>query len=164
MNTAEITKVLLSDIYARRVFCGVFPRDKLPRRIKSYRPCAFVINTDDSAGPGEHWVGVFYDGLGKCEYFDSFGVPPLHRDIESFLMRNSLFNYRYNYRMLQHATSSTCGLYVIYYILIKSRGGSLFRVLRPFYSYNTQTNDQIVIRLVRPFLKSANQKAVCCGI
>lgn len=153
MNNLQLTAVLTSDIFAQRVFCGVFPRDILPRRVQTRRPCAYVINTDRYGKPGEHWVCVFFDGFGKSEYFDSFGLPPLHSDIEQFIKRNSQSS-RYNQRFLQDLTSSACGLYVIYYVLIKSRGGSLNRMLTCFNSLRQRSNDRRVTRLVRPYMQN----------
>eukprot|EP00745_Piridium_sociabile_P016482 TRINITY_DN24483_c1_g2_i1.p5 TRINITY_DN24483_c1_g2~~TRINITY_DN24483_c1_g2_i1.p5 ORF type:complete len:154 (+),score=7.34 TRINITY_DN24483_c1_g2_i1:3583-4044(+) len=147
MNNLEITSVLKRDTYAGRVFGGVYPRNKLPRYIKK-RPIAFVINTDHSDGPGEHWVGVWFDRRGRAEYFDSFGFPPiLHEDIEQFIFRNSQ-SCRYNSRWLQDETASNCGFYVLYFILRKSRGVTMDRLLSPFNPRRVIHNDQTVIRRV----------------
>ena len=153
MNTEEIATALKRDLYARRVFGGVYPQDKLPR-VASY-PSAFVINTDRSEGPGEHWVAVWLDGRGKAEYFDSFGLPPsFYEGIEHFILNHS-YRYRYNQRLLQDLTSSACGYYVLYFVLKKSRGASLPRLLAPFHPHKLRTNDQKVTSYVRALKKEA---------
>ena len=37
----------------RKMFCWVFPSDKLPQTLEKY-PCGFVANTDPSGKPGTH--------------------------------------------------------------------------------------------------------------
>lgn len=149
MNTQQIQSMIMSDRCARRVFQGVYPRDKLPVHV-SY-PSLFVINTDCSDGPGLHWVAVSFNRFGYVEYFDSFGMPPLHVDIVQFLKRNGHHPYTFNSRLLQDMTSSACGLYVVYYVLMKSRGQRLARILWPFSSRYQWTNDRKVRQLVRSF-------------
>ena len=115
MNGRQLTQRLLNDPYARRTFRGVFPRDRLPLRVNTRRPSAYVINTDRQEGPGEHWAVVWFDGRGRGEYFDSFGLPAVYRDIEDFILRHCQ-SYLYNQRVLQDPLSSTCGLYCMYYV------------------------------------------------
>ena len=141
--------MLMSDIGARRVFKGVYPRDRLPVCV-TY-PSIFVVNTDTSDGPGLHWVAVSFDRFGYSEYFDSFGLPPVHSDIATFIDKNSFYPFVYNSRFLQDMTSSVCGLYVIYYVLLKSRGHSLSRIVLPFTSRNQWLNDRKVQYLVGSF-------------
>ena len=148
MNSKQLAAVLLRDLCSRRVFRGVYPRNKLPYFVNTRHPSAFVINTDVSSGPGEHWVAVWFDGRGKAEYFDSFGLPPLYPDIESFILRHCR-NYLYNQRMLQDLSSSMCGVYVLYFILMKSRGALMSRILSPFHPHKPQTNDRKVWSVVQ---------------
>ena len=147
MNSKEIAAVLLKDIHSRRVFKGVYPRNRLPFHVYTGRPCAFVINTDVASGPGKHWVAVWFNGKGGAEYFDSFGLPPSSSDIKQFIVTNS-FTYFYNHRLLQDLTSSMCGYYVLYFVMKKSRGASMSRLLAPFHPHKLQTNDQRVGSLV----------------
>ncbi len=103
MNGNQLKEILARDSYARRTFCGVFPRDELVFiSVDTSKPSTYIINTDTSYGRGEHWVVVYFNGLGKGEYFDSFGLPPRHRDIEQFINRYVL-GYQYNRRILQNS-------------------------------------------------------------
>ena len=108
----------------------------------------YLINTDHSAGPGEHWVCVWCDGRGHVEYFDSFGLPPVFASIQNFIDRNRSGRFKYNKRLLQSLTSSACGLYVLYYVLMKSRGATLSRVQQMFRRNNLWGNDRRVRSLV----------------
>ena len=163
MNGREITLVLTADPHASRYFRGVFPKDQLPRHI-SGKPACYVINTDSSRGPGEHWVAVWLHHDGRSEYFDSFGLPPRHREIIDFLRRNSVTWYHHNRRLLQNVTSSTCGLYVIYYICMKSRGWSMRRLLRPFHPHRQRANDELVWKITRPHLSALTYENRRCRV
>jgi hypothetical protein len=48
-------------------FRGVYPQDKFPSKSGYY-----IVNTDVSTGPGEHWVAV-YSTASKLYIYDSFG-------------------------------------------------------------------------------------------
>ena len=150
MNNQEIRALLTRDPRARRVFRGVFPRDKLPQYEKDVG--AYIINTDHSRGPGEHWVCVWFDGQGGAEYFDSFGLPPTLDPVLRFIERNTTKRFTYNKRLLQNMLSSACGLYVMYYVLMKSRGALLSRVQRVFNTYQPRANDNRVRSLVKNML------------
>ena len=54
----QIERAILSDPVTRRTFHGVETRDhvKIPRQ----RPSVIIANTDDSSGPGKHWVVFFF--------------------------------------------------------------------------------------------------------
>lgn len=150
MNNREITRVLAQHPTARRVFRGVYPRDRLPRhRLSKNHHHAFVINTAPAGHRGEHWVGVWLDARTRiAEYFDSYGLPPRHHDIQDFLLKNCTY-YKYNDHVLQDALSSTCGLYVMYFIIRKSYGDSLPRALSIFSANSPATNDRKVIQKFR---------------
>ena len=153
MNTRDIHKILAADMFVHRFNFKVLARDQLPTHIDRTKPAAFIINTDPSDRPGLHWVGLYFDGLGHFEYVDSFGLPPLHDEIETLIAHNTTQPLTYNTRGLQDILSNTCGLYVLYFILIKSRGGSMRRVVTPFTtSHRQRVNDRVVYRLVRPWL------------
>ena len=51
-------------------FNGVFSRNNLPNKI---RDGAYVINLDEYADIGTHWISLFC-GKNEIVYFDSFGV------------------------------------------------------------------------------------------
>ena len=57
MNTVQIASALEQDPKTSKMFCRVFPSDKLPQTIDKY-PCGLVANTDLSARPGAHWVSI----------------------------------------------------------------------------------------------------------
>lgn len=152
MNTQQIYRILLADHLVRRThIVQVLARDQLPTHIDYNKTAAFIINTDKSDQPGSHWVGLYFDGA--FEYFDSFGLPPYHEEIISFIERNSTRPVIYNPRILQDLQSGACGLFSIHFIRVKCRRGRMSRVLLPFSAGHRQyINDRIVWRLVSPLI------------
>ena len=58
-------------------FNGVFSRKKLPKKIKNG---AYVINLDEYADIGTHWI-VLFCNRNKIVYFDSFGVEEIPEEM-----------------------------------------------------------------------------------
>ena len=143
----------MSDRRARRIFRGVFPRDKLPQCVDKHRPAGYVINTGKSDTRGMHWTACYYDGAGKIEYMDSFGFSAdMYEDIYKFILKHST-RYTYNKRLLQDVVSSMCGYYVIYFLLMKSRGVSMQKILSVFHPTNLYANDTLVFKRVQQILR-----------
>ena len=62
-------------------FNGVFSRDNLPKKIKDG---ACVINLDEYADVGTHWVPLFCN-RSEIVYFDSFGVEHVPEEIKELI-------------------------------------------------------------------------------
>ncbi|KAI8499056.1 hypothetical protein Bbelb_235090 [Branchiostoma belcheri] len=90
MDTKQIYSVLESDENTAPIARGVFAADQLPTNVPDY-PSAYVVNTDDSGKPGQHWLALYFDDTMRGEFFDSYGRAPKDypRSIELFLRRNS---------------------------------------------------------------------------
>ncbi len=135
-----------NDIYAllKGVNCliGVYARNKLPCKVNT-RPSAVIVNTDPHGQPGEHWITIYLNTDGSVDYFDSFGLPPLHVDFYQFMAKNSTRGMRYNPITLQHITASTCGLYCVFYVQDRCSGMTHCDVVSKF-SLNTRHNDRQV--------------------
>ena len=55
----------------KKLFWGVFPRDKLPR-ITTY-PSSKIVNTDKQTDKkGDHWLAIYVGKNKNCEFVDSF--------------------------------------------------------------------------------------------
>ena len=59
-------------------FNGVFPRNNLPKTIQDG---ANVINLDEYADVGTHWIALFCN-RNEILYFDSFGVEHVSEEIK----------------------------------------------------------------------------------
>lgn len=139
MNTLQILDIF--DRYPHKgIFQGVFPCDKLPRKITL--PIALVINLSKSNQPGSHWVSLYIDHKGSAEYFCSMGFRVKNYYIETFLKKNCK-SITCNTQQLQHITSNYCGLYAVSFIIYKLQGGTLNSFKKKF-SKNTIINDLFI--------------------
>ena len=62
-------------------FNAVFSRNNLPKKIKDG---AYVINLDEYADVGTHWIALFCN-KNEIVYFDSFGVEYIPEEIKEFI-------------------------------------------------------------------------------
>lgn len=129
------------------IFKGVFACDNLPNFITL--PAAFVINLSKKNSNGSHWVGLFIDCEGFAEYFDSFGFPPLEKNIAYYIRRHSQ-KMRYNKKQLQHLVSNKCGKNVILFILCKMYNKNFDEILARF-SNNLGVNEIIIENIMKYF-------------
>jgi hypothetical protein len=141
MNTIQIAHILQKDPYTQDVFAGVYAVDRLPSTVRTY-PRAYVCNTDPQDQEGEHWVAIYLDQYGHGEYFDAYGLPPLHTPFTNFLNKHAVA-WRHNDQRLQGLTSKVCGHYCVFYILHRCRGFPMDTILHMFDS-NFQDNDVLV--------------------
>lgn len=131
-------------------FIGVFARDQIPQHVGL--PALLVVNTDKADEPGEHWIAIHLSRSRKAAFFNSFGLPPLSREVAEFLTLNS-DALQYCNAVLQDANSVACGLFCIAFGRHMSRGGSL----STFVSLFTHRSGNVAARnddIVRDILAS----------
>ena len=150
MDTTQLIRVLKKYKFTKRTFCGVIPIDKLPiRKIK--RPCSFIINTDPSSLPGQHWVTIFVPRIGKIEYFDSYGRPPDDSKIMDFIKING-GEWDFNDKRIQGVQTITCGKFCVLYIAYRSVGISKKYFLNLFTN-NLDQNEMLINHLFNKLYK-----------
>jgi hypothetical protein len=137
MDTSLIRKLLKGN----SCFRGVYARNTLPKKVKKL-PAGFVVNTDPIQLPGQHWVSIFIDKNGVADYFDSYGLPPLHKDFLNFLENNST-RWSYSKYPLQAEMSMVCGFYAILFLRCRCLDIDLHNFIRIFSNDNI-INDLIV--------------------
>jgi len=135
MDTLIIKKLL------RKFPCfkGVYPLDLIPSVKRT--PTALIINTHPSYKPGEHWVCVLIDKYGFGEYFDSFGLPPLHLKIKDYLDKYCLKGWRFNPITIQSINSTTCGHYCVLYVMYRCQGKT-YDDFMSLFNKNSIENDE----------------------
>ena len=47
-------------------------------------PGSYVVNTDPSTTPGEHWVVMFFNNQRSAEFFDSYRLHPIVYGLTDF--------------------------------------------------------------------------------
>ena len=142
MDAQQLTKLLGSHPRSRQFFRGVYARNELPSFPHMMKRSLYIVNTDPSHLPGKHWVTIYFEN-GRAFYFDSFGLPPLHKDI-IFFLRKAVNGYRYSNRTIQHINSVTCGLYALHFAVHISCGYSVQYILNSFDSNGSYNNDNKV--------------------
>ena len=77
-------------------FNGVFSRNNLPKIIKDR---AYVINLDEYADVGTHWIALFCN-RNETVYFESFDVEHIPKEIKEFIgnknIKTNIFRVREN--------------------------------------------------------------------
>ena len=144
MDTTQLIDILLRDKYAKKYFCGVLPLDHLPSK-KLTHDCSFIVNSDKSHEKGMHWFAIYAPLNGYVEYFDPFGLRPIHEEIYDFIKKNSN-NYIYNNQQIQHLSSNKCGLFCLFFILTRSRGIPIEKSII-FFNKISKLNDEIIVNI-----------------
>lgn len=111
-------------------FIGVFASDNLPTNVQ-LSEYAFIVNTDPSWKPGEHWQAVVIKE-NVCFFFDSFGGKPEIDSIRSFCKQFS--NCYYNAVGHQSINEETCGAFCTFVVNEMMVKGKSFRsVVQTFH-------------------------------
>ena len=131
---------------------GIYPSNGLPT-YKLKKPTFIIANTDRYGKPGRHWVAFYFPRRGPAEFFDSLGQPPSkqNRHFPKFLKKNSR-KYIYTKSRLQSLGSSTCGPFVLYFVLNRAMGISMKDIMAKFDKVNLKQNDTDVLEWLKSIL------------
>ena len=100
-------------------YLGTFARNELESLKISHYPSFVIVNLDERAGDGSHWIAIamFLNDVYIC---DSLGVlmpnDDFPKELVNFLYRVCFRRRLHITRQLQQATSNTCGLYCIFFV------------------------------------------------
>ena len=119
-------------------FNGVFSRDNLPKKIKDG---AYVINLDEYADVGTHWIALFCN-RNEIVYFDSFGVEHVSEEIKIFVENK---NIKANIFQVQANNSVMCGYFYIGFIDFMLAGKKLTDFTSMFSPYDFKKNGSIIL-------------------
>ena len=115
-------------------FNGAFSRNNLPKKIKDG---AYVINLDEYADVGTHWIALFCN-RNKTVYFDSFGVENVPGDIKKFIGNK---NIKANIFRVQTNDSVMCGYFCLRFIDFMLAGKKLTDYTGLFSLHDFEKND-----------------------
>ena len=125
-------------------FLGVFAADKIPDCAATTRATAscFVANTDPAHKAGQHWVAFYMPpSPARLEFFDSYGLTPGDYAFPHLPPEEHIFANR---AVLQGLTSDVCGHYCMIYLLLRSRGATLFQVCGWLASIRPASRDNFI--------------------
>ena len=138
-----LTNFKISEYYENKPrFNGAYSRDNLPKTVKNG---AYVINLDEYADIGTHWVALYVLN-NEVIYFDSFGIEHIPKEIVKFI-RNK--NIKANIFSLQAYHSIMCGYFCIKFINYMFKGKTLVDFTSLFSPNVFKKNDKIIKRLFK---------------
>ena len=117
---------------------GAFSRNDLPKKIKDG---AYVINLDEYADAGTHWIALFCN-RNEIVYFDSFGVEHIPEEIKEFIGNK---NIKTNIFRVQANNSVMCGYLCIGFIDFMLAGKKLIDYTNLFSLHDFKKNDDVIL-------------------
>ena len=120
-------------------FNGVFSRNNLPKKIKDG---AYVINLDEYADVGTHWIALFCN-RNEIVYFNSFGVENVPEEIKK-IIRNK--NIKANIFRIKANNSVVRGYFCIGFIDFVLACKKLTDFTNLFSPHDFKKNDRIILR------------------
>ncbi len=110
MSLPELSNVQINEQLSHdHTFGNTLTKDKVPILKSKY----YIINLDDSTGPGTHWTLVDNRNPSKCIYFDSYGMPP-PENVAAHMRQTGKPNLEYNDVDVQALGSEQCGWWCEY--------------------------------------------------
>ena len=74
LTDADLRQLVRGDPKLKRVFVGVFPENRLPKKPTKTCCAAYIVNTDPEGEHGKHWIAIWTNRT-RCEVMDSYGLP-----------------------------------------------------------------------------------------
>lgn len=163
MDTFELQYIVDRSPLIGGLHTRVLAKDQLPKQ-KLHYVRAFIVNTDKSSEPGEHWVVIYFRG-NTAFYFDSYGLPPPTDYIEPFMLRHAR-QIIWNHRRLQSVDYAVCGMYCIYALDGLARGYTMEQLVSIRFGIDHVRNDKTVLRWFCQnydvYLRAAQKGGQCC--
>lgn len=151
MNGEDLHYIVESNPCIRQIVKGVFSRTTLPVHEIQY-PSAYIVNTDERDGPGEHWVAIVLNNKSRGVFFDSFGRPPefYGKELKTFLQSN-VDSYVHFKNQVQSSFSTQCGLFVLSFLMLHVCLHWSMDCIENVFDVNLMVNDSIVFRIVNEY-------------
>lgn len=141
MQTSDFNVFVDKFPFLKDHFLGVFALNTIPTRMKA-KSC-LIFNLDKSNEEGSHWLALIHTKKNYYELFDSLGVKI--EQIRPFLKFSKPI-LLYNTGVFQSSSTSTCGLYSLYYIVhrMMNINEDYEEMLQEMFSINIIENEQKV--------------------
>ena len=139
MQPHPLTNFEIQRYYENRPrFNGFYSRNNLPKKIKDG---AYVINLDEYANVGTHWIDLFCN-KNEIAYFDIFGVEHVPKEIKEFVGNK---NIKANIFRVQANDSVMCGYFRIGFIDFMLAGKKLTDFTVLLSPHENEKNDYIIL-------------------
>jgi hypothetical protein len=167
MDTNQIFCVLGK--IAASTFLTCIPKDYLfdyvdvvKSRISSDLATAFVVNTDASDRPGEHWIAILISSQGHVYWFDSYGFTPGFYGKMFNRFCNMFSNITWsNPHMLQSTVTDVCGEYVVMFIYLSHIGMTPEEIVSLFTINLPHENDRLAVDMIKSLSRKFNLTRDC---
>ena len=147
MNDIKINNILRRYRPARQIFGGVFGKNELENIKVDKYPFSIISNESNFGSRGSHWICIYFNSSGDCDYFDSYGDSPI-KEIDAFINKHMRGTKTINKKQFQQFGSDVCGQYCIYFTVKRCQGYSMEKCLSVFKSENKLKNDTFVLEYV----------------
>ena len=108
---------------------------------KTIKDGAYVINLDEYADVGTHWIALFCN-KNQTLYFDSFGVEHVPKEIREFVGNK---NIKANIFRVQPNSSVMCGYFCIGFIDFMLAGKTLTDYTSLISPHDFEKNNNIIL-------------------
>ena len=119
-------------------FNGIYSRNNLLKKIKDG---AYVINLDEYADVGMHWIALFCN-RSEIVYFDSFGVENVPEETKEFVRNKNITATIFR---VQANNSVRCGYFCFEFIDFMLAGKKQTDFTSMFSPYDFEKNDNIIL-------------------
>lgn len=158
MYASELVDIIESNTCLKKVFGGIFPKDKLPNltTCELNTDQAIIINSAPSSSIGEHWLLAYYRKNPKnAVWFDTFGNKPSYygKEVADWFSKQTEYEEVFNSFVIQSAVSPYCGLFVLFFMYYLARGFQLKKIVKKFSILNLTVNDTIVKNFAKNVLR-----------
>lgn len=150
MEGWQIASFLQMDSKTRKCYKGIALRDEIPLQYRSDKPALYILNTDRSDGPGQHWCVVYYY-RNTAEFFDPFGMHPTTYGLDIIVESRGFQYLVHNTCTVQNILSSVCGYHCLFYAFHRVRGCTLMDILNTYYCEDAVKNDKMVSKFTSGF-------------
>ena len=149
MNSEQLQCIINCDPRLSKYIEGVYPSDGTPIRVKTI-PGGIICNNLPHYMRGEHWVCLYITPERTGEFFCSLGLPIEHysKQFTDFFVRNGVKHILSNTKRLQCKKCTTCGYWVLYFLLKCCQNISMFDIVNEFDSNFIHVNDDYVYEFI----------------
>lgn len=153
MQASELENIINEFSSIKNHFKGVYSIDTVPKRFRKFS--FVIINNQKATEPGQHWFCILKTSLKNYEYFDSLGVSDTKLNLlKSYKIFPIDSIVKFNETPVQEPSSSTCGLFVLYFIIhrLHNLDMSFSTLMNEIFTLNRSQNEIEVLKFAKDLL------------